>query len=428
MIYGAESLGYRVPTASLNAGSYLLEFCPVKTERDFSEFDIVIFFEKLFETIQQKQIICSDKPEMLKRAKQAFKLLEKGGYVCSLFYEIKDAYVITSYWDSHTYQSNDTNLTKILLNDYGINKDIRKTIDTPLRHFKLYRNEYKKYLEDYGVCQTYFEIPSYEKINIKAICGIRGVFTGGLVEEQIFFLPCLAPDKDETATIKLFSTVASSLYESISKLAKEIPSWINDGLIFPEELKSIDKLNNLSKEITQIEVNLNIYKIYKSCLAQSGDALVESVSTVFESVFKLRVIRDEQFIDDIKLYIPQEAEDKIIALVEVKGVNSGVKREHINQADSHRERSGLPNSFPALLIINSKMDATTFEEKDLEVAHEQIRKAVGDNVLIMRTIDLLNIVYLIENGTITKDSFLCILLTANGWLKATKEEFQILKE
>ena len=281
MIYGAESLGYHVPKASLNSSNYLLEFCPVKTERDFSEFDVVIFFERLFETVHQDKIICSDKPEMLKRAKQVFKLVEKGGYICSLFYEIWDTYVISSYWDSHSYQSNDTNLMKILFNDYGIDKDIRKTINTPLKHFKLYRNEYKKYLENYGVCQTYFEIPSYKKINIKAICGIRGVFTGGLIEEQIFFLPCLAPDKDEGATIKLFSTLADALYESISKLSKEIPSWINEGLIFPEELKLADKLNELVKEITQVEANLNVYKIYKSCLAQSGDALVESVSTFF---------------------------------------------------------------------------------------------------------------------------------------------------
>jgi hypothetical protein len=428
MIYGAESLGYKVPATSQNAGNYILEFCPVKTDKDFSEFDVVIFFERLFETVQQDEIICNDRSEMLKRAKQVFKLIEKGGYVCLLFYDIRDKYVISGYLDSHSYPSRDTNLAKVLLNDYGIDDYIRKSIDTPLKHFKIYRSEYKKYLEDYGVCQTSFQIPSYKKINIKAICGIWDIFTGMIIEEQIFVLPCHAPDKDESATIRLFSMLASSLYESISKLSKEIPPWIDEGLVFPEEKKLTDNLHHLTKEIAQIEANLKLYKIFKGCLAHSGDALVESVSTIFESFFKLRVIKDEQFVDDIKLYIPQENEDKMIALVEIKGVNSGIKREHINQADSHRERSGLPSSFPVLLIMNTKMDATKFEEKELEVAHEQVKKAVADNILIMRTFDLMNFVYLIEESVTTLDDFLSLLQTANGWIKVTKEAYEIRKE
>jgi hypothetical protein len=118
----------------------------------------------------------------------------------------------------------------------------------------------------------------------------------------------------------------------------------------------------------------------------------------------------------------------MIALVEIKGVNSGIKREHINQADSHRERSGLANNFPILLIVNTKMDATKFEEKELEVAHEQVKKAVGDNILVMRTLDLINVIYLIERGIKTKDDFISVLQTENGWLKTTKETYIISKD
>jgi hypothetical protein len=345
-----------------------------------------------------------------------------------LFYDIRDNYVISGDFDSHTYPSCDTNLTKTLLNDYGIDDKIRKLTDTPLKHFKIYRNEYKIYLEDYGVCQTYFDIPSYKNMNVKAICGVRHLFTGMIVEEKIFVLPCHAPDRNESATTKVFSTLASALCESISKLSTEIPSWIDEGLVFPEEKNLADRLQQLSKEVAQVEGNLERYKTFKGCLALSGDALVESVSTIFESFFKLRVIKDERFIDDIKLYLPREDEDKMIAIVEIKGVNSGIKREHINQADSHRERLELPNNFPALLIVNTKMDARNFEEKELEVAHEQVKKAAIDNVLIMRTIDLINVVYLIEQGVMTRDEFLSLLEKTNGWIKATKAAYEVHKE
>lgn len=41
--------------------------------------------------------------EMLKRAKQVFKLFNNGGSACSSFYEIKGKYVIVGYYDSNTY-------------------------------------------------------------------------------------------------------------------------------------------------------------------------------------------------------------------------------------------------------------------------------------------------------------------------------------
>lgn len=315
-----------------------------------------------------------------------------------------------------------------MLNDYGIGPEIRKSTGTPFKHYKIYRNEYKEYLGDYGVCQTYFQMSSYKKINFKAICGIRDGLTGMVIDEQIFVLPWHAPDKDENATIKLFTTLASALYESITKLSKEIPSWIDERFIFPEEKKLAASLHRLNKEVTQIEANLDLYRIFKGCLCFSGDSLVESVSTIFESFFKLRVVKDDQFVEDTRLFIPQEGEDKMIALVEIKGVNSGIKREHINQVDSHRERLGLPSSFPTLLIVNAKMDATKFEEKELEVAHEQVKKAVTDNVLIMRTIDLVNLIYLIEEGIAKHDELLSLFQTENGWLNATKEVYKIHKE
>lgn len=429
LIYGADTLGYEIPKTPQSTDKYLLEYCPVKTSKDLSEFNVVVFFEKLFEKYNDKgEIICSDKEEMLKRSKQIFKLFEKGGHVCSLYYDINDTYVMRGYFDARTYESNDTNLTKLLLNDYGIEQRCRKSTDTPLKHFKLYRNEYKKYSDDYGVCQTYFDIPFYKEIDIKKIFGLRNGFTGAIINERIFILPCHAPDKDENATKKLFSTLALALYENISKLSTEIPSWINEGIIFPEEKKVLDKMHHLSIEIDKVKIDLNFYKIFKGCLAFSGNALVESIATIFESFFKMHVIKNEQFIEDLMLCTAQEGKDKTIALVEIKGVNSGIKREHINQADSHRERLGLQSNSPTLLIVNTKMDATNFEEKELEVAHEQIKKAVTDNVLIIRTLDLINVIYLIENEVMTRDDFIKLIQSASGWMKTTKTAYEIIKD
>src|SRR4051812_45121486 len=87
---------------------------------------------------------------------------------------------------------------------------------------------------------------------------------------------------------------------------------------------------------------------------------------------------------------------KVIAVCEIKGINRSVKRENINQTDSHRERSGFDEGFPALLIVNTNIkSARSLAEKDQDIAVEQVKHAVHMHVLIMRTIDLLGLLRLV---------------------------------
>jgi len=104
-----------------------------------------------------------------------------------------------------------------------------------------------------------------------------------------------------------------------------------------------------------------------------------------------------------------------------------VKREHINQTDSHRERSGFNNEFPAVLIINTHMkNARTVEEKDQEVAPEQIAHASNVNVLIMRTLDLLNLLRLHLRDEIALDKIVELLTNSRGWLRVREDQFEIV--
>ena len=47
----------RVPRNPINTSQYLIEFQPIKTDKDFSEFDIVIFLEKTFENVQRDKVV-----------------------------------------------------------------------------------------------------------------------------------------------------------------------------------------------------------------------------------------------------------------------------------------------------------------------------------------------------------------------------------
>ena len=95
------------------------------------------------------------------------------------------------------------------------------------------------------------------------------------------------------------------------------------------------------------------------------------------------------------------SEGKLVALIEVKGVDGGIQRQQINQLDSHRERNGLPPETPAVLIINPQMRSKSLEHRrNTTVAH--ISHAESQNILIVRTIDLLDFAKEIETFNIEK--------------------------
>lgn len=425
LVYGAESLGYKIPCDPIDSSNYILKFGKVDTEEDLSDYDGVIFFANTFENSEQSQIYCADKGQMLKRIKQLNKLLDKGGFVSVLTYKLIDEYTTFDYISSHSHESFDTSLGKVLLNDLGIDKWRRKYSKAPLKHFKLFRDEFKSYLADYGVAQTYFEFygPGSQ---IKPICTLNNNhnFVGLIFNDSIFILPCHAVDKDEKSTVKLFDTVAKGIVSTLPKLAQEIPAWVDRDLMFNKEKELLLELKKQTGILSNIETAIAGYKNFKGALIFGSDSLVANVGYVLENFFQIKVSRIEEYKEDLKLL----QDGKLIAIAEVKGVNSGVQREHINQVDSHRERQGLASDFPALLIINTKMAATSLKDKDIPVASEQIKKAVNDRVLIVRTLDLLNLIKLVETSKISIDEILKIFKNEHGWLKATEETFEIMKE
>lgn len=425
LVYGAESLGYKIPSDPIDRSHYIFKFGKVNTEEDLSDYDGVIFFADTFESYDHSKIFCNDKGQMLKRIKQLHKLLDKGGFAGILTYKLIDEYTTSDYIRSYSHESHDTSLGKVLLNDFGIDKQYRKKSNTPLKHFKLFRDEFKSYLADYGVTQTYFEFYRPES-QIKPICTLKNnhVYAGLIIDDRIFILPTHAEDKDEKSTVKLFDTVAKAMVSTLPKLAQEIPAWVDHDFVFQEEKRLLTELKKQKEILSDIETAIARYKNFKGALIFSHDSLVANVGYVLENFLQIKVSGIEEYKEDLKLL----QDGKLIAIAEVKGVNSGVQREHINQVDSHRERQKLAPDFPALLIVNAKMAATSLKDKDIIVASEQIKKAVNDKVLIMRTLDLLNLIKLVETSKTSIDEILKILKEEHGWLKATEETLEIMKE
>jgi hypothetical protein len=160
-------------------------------------------------------------------------------------------------------------------------------------------------------------------------------------------------------------------------------------------------------------------------LVLQGEPLVEAVMEVFNRLFPLKPKRQEAFREDFSLINATGSE---VALVEVKGVSKGVSRESVNQADSHRERSGRSADFPSILIVNSNVTkASSLADKEVPVAPEQIAHAVTMNVLILRTLDLLELSAMLMNEQLTPAKVISLLTESRGWLKVGKASVELVQ-
>jgi len=424
VVYGLDSFDYVVPQKPRNTSKYTLDFEEITTSKDFAHYDLVIFLSRTFESTDRNgEIVCTNKLELQKRVKQLFKLISKGGYVCILVDSIRDEkYFPGNYSGGYTQKAYDTSLSKVFLNDCGIDSTHRKYSDKPLRHYKIFRDEFKKYLDDYGITHTVFSLGYEMERDVVPICKTTN-YHAGLLLNNLFLLPFMSPDKTADHVSRLFSTIADAISNALPKLTTEVPQWVKHDYVFPNELTVIKELNEMHERINLLNDKIRIYDKFKSCITLNSSALVSSISFLMTSFFEIGVSADDNFNEDLKLIDPKTK--ACFAIAEVKGVNGGVTRENINQVDSHREKLGYAPSFPALLFVNVRMNATSIEDKYLEVASEQIKKAVSDNVLIVRTIDLLYFVVLVEKGLASKSDFIKMLHNEKGWLRVTDSAFEI---
>ena len=194
---------------------------------------------------------------------------------------------------------------------------------------------------------------------------------------------------------------------------------------FSLEKKLRQDLSDVEQQKRQLSERLTQYDERKLILRLKGDALADELCKWFEEHLGIRTERVEEYKEDF--WILGDAEERV-AICEAKGLEANVKRQHITQAELHRDERELPDDFPTLLMVNSFAGAETVEEKDRQrVSPQECASATRKHVLIIRTLDLVRLLDQTERGLITSNKVRELLLTESGWLKVTDERFEIVK-
>jgi hypothetical protein len=424
MVHGAEVFGLDLDKPELDDRNFKLTFLPYKTERRLSEFDGVITFQRLYERFKSKSNYFDawtehscDRDELDKREKEADLLVAKGGFIVFLLHKpFKDR--ISQ--DRMSIDCTDSDLSKRYLNWTRLH---RKDSHKRYASLRCVRDEFRGFIELYGAAWSSFSYYGDMPWRDIALLGREPV--GMIIADSLFFIPSLLPEKGSERKEEFYRLLSDAVVTCVKKLRIELPAWA-DSFILPSEQTLLDEQRNLSARLDEIEKERSILTKFKRVLVGDGDSLVEAVVFLLTAGLGYKVDSEDSYREDLKIV---NDEGNPVVFGEVKGTTRGVKREFINQADSHRERAGLASDFPTVLILNTHTKNTrTIEEKDQEVPSEQVKHAVAMRVLVIRTLDLLNLLVLVQRKEISAEDILGILGREVGWLHVLEGKIEIHKE
>lgn len=419
LVYGLEKMGVTALSEAITARNFSISFEPFNTSQRFNDYDGVILFQGIFEQFERKPGFYESylthsckKNELDKRKKEAKLLTKNGGFLCFL---LNCKFIDRE--DGRDFKGSD--LTKHHLN---YQKFYRSNFGQRIADLHIKSDDFRRFLEIYGAASSYFH--HYNKyIEWRILAEVAGKVVGMIIKRNEYFVPILVPDNRPETVKEYFTLLAKGLTSSYNKLQVSLPDWLGK-FSFVEEAAMATERGVLERRIKEIDDRYAVLNRYRSVLALSGEDLVASVSEIFIHGFGVAIDTKDELREDFKLL---GENNTTICLCEVKGTNKGVKRQYINQADSHRDRSGFEPDFPTLLIINTHIkNARSVEEKDQEIASEQIKHAVKMNVLVIRTIDLLGLLNIFLSGKVTLQKVEKLILSNAGWLRVSGGQYVVV--
>lgn len=417
--YGFDLLGFDVPTDPVRtSGGPTIAFVNSTDARTLERSDGVIIPQGIFEEIELAEaysgMVASVKVQedlLLEKEREVLNLLREDKWVCFLVQEVIDRV-------PHGYRSPrpilDTDLCKRFLNKFHI----RRNSMAGLAALEATDNAFSPYVREYGAARTVFWIQQQGDFEIRPIVRSGDSLVGIEVDGKVFFLPFHITKRDGDTAISIATTVCEAIDDYRQKHRIWIPEWL-DTFQFkcePELRLTADSYRN---KLDGVERELRQWKRYKAVLTTSGDILRDIVAEILQDFFGFHVEAIEEWKEDLKIV---DDNSEPLGLVEVKGTKGGIRREYINQVDSHRDRNNLDSRVPGVLIINNEMGVSGSEKRlATTVPSEHIKHARGLNILIVRTIDLLFVMPQLEGEEQSerRPKFLRLLTAGGGWLKAT---------
>jgi hypothetical protein len=330
--------------------------------------------------------------------------LEKGRIVCFIGNNLED-YVVRAI---------------LTLNNIGggyINEDQRVYANLEIR-----RSEFKPYLDDVGATQVAFSPNSIdEAISLKDKYVVA--FSKQVDRGLLLFVPTVWGSSDPKYVIEHLKQLIASLISYSARVSSQPPNYL-DNFLFTKEKEAKDKIEKIvAEEVKPLQATINRYEKLKSILWLGDRNLVKATNELLQT-FGFSTEIDEKYEEDLWILSSKNEREFI---VEVKGLNKNLTREHISAHDQHREAREVPN-MTGLIIANTFRTADSVKRKEEPFPPNVIEKAMSSNMIITRTLDLCLIIDFLEKSN--KNVLLTlkpIILKQKGWLTLKNGRIELIQ-
>ena len=194
-----------------------------------------------------------------------------------------------------------------------------------------------------------------------------------------------------------------------------VDSDVLDGLDNGAEASVRDRIKELEGEIARLKNQLAVAREAKKILFVSGDELRSEVLRFFTEGLSSPAQRADEAGD---FWLVAEAVGENWAFGEIReNADGNVTRANLAEVVIDRSKAGQGDDFPAVLVVNTYFSKTTMDDRDQAIPGEISRRAAEDNVLVVRTLDLVRLHQKETSGFPGIKEFLEAIRSGGGWFE-----------
>ncbi len=218
--------------------------------------------------------------------------------------------------------------------------------------------------------------------------------------------------------------IVEAIFEPVTALTRGAEGTIGphlESLRLPGENSLLERISATEAELEALQAEARRVERFRLLLGDlHGERLetlvIDALNAILASSGYRAEDRPELFREDFWLL----RGDDEVALAEVKGINTGVRRPHVNQVDDHRDALGRsPDDLPGMLVVNQHRGADDLERRR-EVPHpDVIAHLRRQNVLLLRTADLFALLSRAMAGADAVSPLVDGIAAGGGWLRVT---------
>lgn len=418
--YGARETGYRLDDYKIkdSKNNLNIHIKRLNDKIDFNKADVIIIPSGVFEKIEPKFSFGSSEYEIgfnqgliSEYEKKIIDAIGNGKIVIFLLQRITKRI--------NGSNINHTDLVKKLL--VGV---FPESIGcSPVSTTKSENKFFNEYVSEYGVANTLIKLDRNEfHALVKSGSNVYGFCTPS---KRLFFMPFHTNNFSDEGLLNLTSLISKSVIEYVDDSGRLLPEWFSD-FSFDKEVEIINEIERLESELVSNKEKLLTYDNLKKMLGSKGTGLENLVVDCLRDYFGLNVDSYDEKLDDFSIL---DEDSNFLISGEVKGVNGGCARSHLSQIVNNISMKKYPVNTRGILIINDNMKAQSLEEKvGSSVSNDCLKFAEINNLLILRTIDVLYLMKKMEFIEVKerKESILKILLGGPGWYRVDENTEELI--